>query len=250
MSKFEEATASVYAPFSFLIVGSGRSGTSLVAGLLDHHTRLTVEQELGGRNYLRGKGIPERPQSIYEDRAEGFLQRCLRVSRSASTPQWGNKITTEQVTGLNRHNMFNTPAIDVMDKFFNQLLAPLKIVYVLRDGRACIESKLRRTEQSMESACKHWRDAIKILVLLQQRENVHVVRYEELVTAPVYQLQQICDFLNIEFEPDMLAGSNNVKIREQYRNPVIESQRALAVDLQHSCTEFISQELEYCGYPL
>ena len=237
-----------YDPFNFLILGAGRSGTTLVSALLDQHSELTVEVELGGQEYLRGKGIPERADTVFQDRAEGFLHSCLDASRDCQTAQWGNKITTEQLAGLNRHNLFVHPPLDVLDQFFNHLLAPIKVVFVIRDGRACIQSKLRRTEQSLELACKHWKYSVEVLKFLKIRGSMHLIRFEDLVTQPEGSLRLLCEFLDIEYEAGMKAGSDSSKMLEPYRRPTIESRRAHDVDLSHPSTPFISEELEYCGY--
>ena len=53
-----------------------------------------------------------------------------------------------------------------------------------------------------------------------ERHHPHTVtvRYEELVRNPQTVLRNLCDVLNVEFEPDMLAGVANEKLPGEYRS--------------------------------
>ena len=44
--------------FSLLVLGAGRSGTSLLAAMLDQHPGIEMGLELFANDTLRGKGLP------------------------------------------------------------------------------------------------------------------------------------------------------------------------------------------------
>ena len=193
--------------FSFFILGVGRSGTSLLAGLLDSHSKIEVGFEHHADECLRGKDLPENRRTMFSDRAGNFIQRCIDEAKASKTPLWGNKITTEQLAGLNKHNLFNVPPIDILEVFFRDYIKDTKVIHLLRDGIACIASKLRRTPQSLEQACNSWLYGVEVYEFLQQRPNTLLLCYEQLVSEPTKTLQDICQFLDVEFEELMLEGT-------------------------------------------
>jgi hypothetical protein len=234
--------------FKFLLIGAGRSGTSLLAALLDQHPAIEVGFELFGNACLRGKELEESRDTMFDDRAGSFIRRCIEHGDQCDKPIWGKKITTEILGGLNRHNLYNAPPVAVLPAFFNDYLAGLKVVYILRDGRACVQSKLRRTSQPMERACDWWKYAVEIYEFLQQRNDTCFVRYEELLASPPTILGEVCTFLGVEFDPLVLQGTTSDKLLADYRNPGIDRSRANDFDADHPSTAYIADELRRCGY--
>ena len=90
--------------FHFLVIGAGRGGTSLLAGLLDQHPRLEVGFEKFSVKYLMGRSLRLRAfgrrQRLLADRTGAFRRACLAESQRFPGLLWGNKITTEQLYGL------------------------------------------------------------------------------------------------------------------------------------------------------
>lgn len=235
-------------PFRFLIIGVGRSGTSLLTGLLDAHSQLEVGFEQHADECLRGKALEENHNTMFFDRASAFIENNIASARASAKPVWGNKITTEQLGGLNKHNIYNAPPIDVLDTFFNQMVPGLKIIYLLRDGRACIASKLKRTPQSLEQACNGWKYGVGIYEFLQTRPQTLLLRFENLVQDPVAILTRCCEFIGVPFEEAMLRGTMNEKIPPAYRRLGVESDRGQHFDKEHPCVTLIDAELRRCGY--
>ena len=234
--------------FRFMLLGAGRSGTSLLAALMDEHPEIEVGFELYGNACLRGQDIPDNRDTMFYDRSGSFIERCMQQADGAEKSIWGNKITTEKLGGLNKHNLYNQPPVPVLDTFFNQYLANVKVIYILRDGRACIQSKLRRTKQSLESAVTWWKYAVEIYEFLQPRPQTLFVRYESLVAQPANTLTEIFRFLGVEYDPQVLQGTMSPKLLETYRNPGINQTLAHNFDHQHPCVPMIHAELSRCGY--
>ncbi|PIE70738.1 MAG: hypothetical protein CSA22_06200 [Deltaproteobacteria bacterium] len=233
----------------FLIVGAGRSGTSLLAGLVDAHPEMAVGFEVGGTDGLRGKAIPEHPETLLADRVNAFCSMCAEASAKSDVSRWGNKITTEQIAGLNRHNLYHQPAVDVLAYFFNERLSNIPVIYLLRDGRACVRSKLARTGQSLEQACKHWQYAVRVYRFLRNRPQVHCMRFETLVTSPEQALRGVCDFLGVAYDPAMRSGTDSCLIPAPYRQKGVDASRSDAgTDPDHPCVPLISDALADCGY--
>lgn len=236
--------------FKFLIVGAGRSGTSLLTALLDQHSQLQVGFEVGAVDCLRGRALVEQPERLFQQRTSAFVESCVAAAEASAASVWGNKITTEQLAGLNRHNLFNTPALDILDTFFNHSLQGLPVIYLLRDGRACVQSKLSRTGQSLEQACNSWRYAVQVHDFLQTRNATLFLRFEELVEQPERELSRILAFLGLAFEQTTLSdkGTMHPDMPAAYRRKGIDRSRAAAIDTEHPCVELMQAELERCNY--
>ena len=234
--------------FQFLIVGAGRSGTSLLAGLLDQHSSIEVGFEYGASEYLRGKGLADDPANILEQRAGGFRDACQREAKKSNCLMWGNKITTEQLGGLNKHNYYNAPKLDVYSLFFNQYMSGIRVIYLLRDGRACIQSKMKRTGQPMEQAVAHWKRAVQVYDLLQERNQTLFVRFESLLADPRASLSQILGFLGQPYQEQTMEGTMHPKMLPQYRRPGFDAERGTSFDAGHACVPYIRDELTRTGY--
>jgi hypothetical protein len=103
-----------------------------------------------------------------------------------------------------------------------ELFAPLarafpeaRFVVIVRDPRAVLASlQLLAAADASQAAhplsyCRHWRKEIAFLERYAQLPElagrVHVLRYEELVTAPEETARSLCEFLEIPFAQTMLA---------------------------------------------
>jgi len=234
--------------FKFIVLGAGRSGTSLLAGMIDQHPTIEMEFYKFANEYLRGQALDDNQATLFYDRTRFFVASCICVANQSSKPMWGNKITTEQVEGLNEHNLYNSPSIDILNGFFNDVLYTLKIVYILRDGRACIQSKLKRTDQSLERACESWKYAVSVYGFLRHRPHTHCIRFETLVTNPINTLKGVLSFLGVDYDPCVLKGTMSPKMMEIYRRPIVDASRAWDFDHDHPCVASIAEALEICGY--
>lgn len=112
------------------------------------------------------------------------------------------------------------------------------VIHAVRDGRAVLNSYLRAYPQlSAETVSQRW------LANLEKCERLYAelpphrrmrVRYEVLATDTANTVQQVCQFLEIPFEPDMLeywkhdhqyiAGSRSARaLIARYRNQPVPS---------------------------
>jgi hypothetical protein len=236
--------------FGFLIVGAGRGGTSLLAALLDAHPDLEVGFERHAIDHLMGRTLAGPRRDDLRHRIEVFVSACNADALRSDRPIWGNKITTEQIQGLEDHNRADPGGReDVLRVFFTDYLQHLKLVFILRDGRACVQSKVRRAGRSYELACARWRYSVQCYRFLrQERPDALLLRFEDLLQAPSAALGRICDYLGVPFREEMLGGVRSDKLRPEYRNERIDSAKAVAVDFPPEYLPLIGDDLAYCGY--
>jgi hypothetical protein len=248
---FEVLRATRATNFHFHIVGAGRGGTSLLSGLLDYHTQLEVGFEEFAVACLMGKGLSNvQGAELFNQRVTSYINGCNQLAAKSSHLTWGNKITTEQIYGLEEHNDRNPYGmINVLDELFNKFFGKQKIVFILRDGRTCINSKVNRTGQSFEDACRRWQYSVRCYRFFVEKHSMNIcIKYEDLLYEPKFTLGRICAFLDIPYQETMLAGVNNSKIPSEYRTKNIDLSKLLSISLPQHIAEKIHSDMQYCGY--
>jgi Sulfotransferase family len=213
----------------FHIVGAGRSGTSLVAGLLDAHPDCEVALERYSEMLMT--------RDDRERRLDDYLRACKNDALASRKPLWGHKTTTEQIFWFGDAPLFLSRTNDI------------PVVFMLRDARTCIPSKIRRTGQPLDRAINSWRFGVHLWKTMRSSGHALLtVRMEDLVRNPEPVLSQACDFLGLTFSPLMLHGTANVAIPEPYRRDFFDTS---VVTLPASNPPWFSQvaaELREAGY--
>ena len=229
----------------FLVIGAGRGGTSLLAAMLDYHSRLSLGFEAFSVPFLMGEDLPEGKKLDIDERLNQFVSRCKETANS-SNEFWGDKITTEQIASLAECNEATWP--NYLERFIAQAIGSQKVVFILRDGRTCVDSKMRRTGQAYELAVERWKTSIQIWdYLTKSSVAMHTVTYEDLLAKPKEVLLGICDFLEVTFEEHMLEGTNNANMPNEYRGK--ELLKALTVaQFPDQWTSDLLPELKVAGY--
>lgn len=209
----------------FFIVGSPRSGTTLLRFMLSGHSRLYIPDETGFLPFLRvpAEGLLTReqvaavlnrigrlnrfwsrmivdPDAFFEELPEPRLRHVLdrlyhiRVAPRGAT-RWGDK----------------TPLYVQYIPFLNRLFPDALFIHVIRDGRdatvSAVEKWGRKAHIDVYYLLRNWvrnvtagHDAKGVVGTGRYLE----IRYESLVTDPEQTLRSACAFLNERFEPQML----------------------------------------------
>jgi len=236
--------------FKFLLLGAGRGGTSLLMALLDSHSKLEVASEFATQSHLMGRGFNCQTSDIFSERVTAFHLECVERAKQTSNMVWGNKITTEQLLGLEDHNSLNIDnQIDIMRSFFLDVYKDYKKIFILRDGRSCVSSKVNRTGQSMSMACKRWNYSVSVYQFLNTfDENSTSVKFEYLLKRPDAELNKICKFLDLEFEDEMLNGVLSDKLMPEYQHGGFITEKAKIKKLPEEYFALIEPQLKACGY--
>lgn len=235
--------------FKFIIIGAGRGGTSLLTGLLDYHSELEVLTEFASISHIMGHEFQCADDEILPQRIKAFIEQCQVKARETPDKIWGNKITTEQIHALEEHNIKNPKAqINVLDAFFKNFFKNYKKIFILRDGRSCVDSKVRRTGQSMHLACQKWKYSVRVYQYLKGCQHSFSIKFEDLLLEPEATLSDVCNFLGIKYEHNMLKGVANNKLMREYQNSQLLTEKAELVKLPEKYFKAIYKELAYCGY--
>lgn len=205
--------------FKFLVTGPGRGGTSLLAALLDAHSDLRMGMELGAELLIRKNTRAASPDEAKE-RLQQFDKACKSFAKGKGF--WGNKITTEQFGFAE-----NFGEGGYREQFLIPFLKKRKLIFIVRDGRSCIDSKMQRTGADFATALYYWQHAIKLLRTLHPtHQKMLLVRYENLVKNPTEELKEILAFLDKPFQQEMLDATTSNLMLEDYRQASVDASKA------------------------
>lgn len=222
------------AEFGPLVVGAGRGGTSLLAALLDAHPCLEIGMEAHSAHLLDRSVEPR-------ERVRRYREGCDRIAQSSNAQTWGNKVTTEQIQALEPEG-----GAEPLKLFF-EAFEGIRVIFILRDGRSCVDSKARRAGVSYVEAARRWRFSVEALRYLQPRGALGVT-FEQLLADPRRCLGVVCDFLQLPFSERMYGGTASPKLRPEYRRRRIDPSRAAIPRLPTDIYESILDDLRACGY--
>ncbi len=187
------------------LVGTMRSGTTLLRLILDSHERLAIANESGflravaatkvipdqhdGDGWYRRFGVSdehmhERLRAFYDDIFSSWAQSQGKV-------RWGDK----------------TPFHIDQLPLLNEIFPDAAVVGIVRHPGAVVASQIRRG-RDFASAVRSWRRSNLRLVRAATRpplrDRVTVLRYEDLVGDPEKTLRQLLDFLQEDWSPNLL----------------------------------------------
>lgn len=204
------------------VVGLGRSGTTLLRLMLDAHPKLAIPPETHfatGVIRMYRKGSPDAEELAgylaglrrwgdfgiehgqMLERLRGVepldAQRALRAfyelyAEHQEKPRWGDK----------------TPGYGMRMRRISRVLPEARFVHLIRDGRDAALSRARASGKRVrpQKAAARWRERIE----QTRAEAARVphqceVRYEDLVREPEGTLRRILEFVDLEWDPAVLA---------------------------------------------
>jgi hypothetical protein len=254
-----------FPPFVF-VLGAGRSGTSVLRSVLDGHSQLAVSHE--GRFVFP----LSRRRSRYE-RADGFDVDAFAADLLADPAVRGNLgLEPDDVrTALGGAPIVNYPDAvrrvfayyasqrgksrygDKMPAYVQRIptLAAMfpegRFVHIIRDGRDVALSTMAIPGERQDPVALgiDWRRRVEAGRTAGARlgaRRYHEVRYERLVADPEEPVAELCRFLDLDYEPEMLQffeRRDNVpaKVRANPRHarlaePLSSGARSWRTDMQ------------------
>jgi len=273
----------------FFIIGSGRSGTTLLRRILFAHSALHIPPEsyelgiayhvyrrvrpLGWPYAVRSvlgviglypefyhfnmdlEPVEERLQAVPKDERSlakiiDILYREHARQHKISMSRWGDKTPM---------NTFFLPQID-------SIFPDAQYIHMLRDGCDVVESYLRTgLKEQLQDAASRWRRATQLAQqwVEQHAERAIVVRYEALSTAPEDEARRVCRFLGLPFEVAMIRKLDSVSsmgdastlahmkhVREPISSRYVGRGRERLSQAQRRALEqLIGRDLVRLGYP-
>jgi hypothetical protein len=239
----------------FFIVGSGRSGTTLLRLMLCSHSRISIPPETWYLIPLLERFSTERPLTAAEIESAASIitshyrwpdmkidarefrrelsrltEPCLRdvaqiVHRwrmsAEGKARWGDK----------------TPVYVGIVPQLARLFPDSRFIFLVRDGRDVAKSfqATHWVNRWLHDNTREWSRALECerrWVDSELRARVLRVHYEKLVVETETTLQQVCRFIGEEFEPQMLMWQGHVDKQVPLRESGIHKKLKLRIDPQ------------------
>lgn len=221
----------------FFIISSGRSGTTLLRKKLMNHELIHIPSEsddLIPRNALNfvkhnHKGWDKLVKFIIDDfRSAACIQfwhtdflglediliqtpmrersyaalvnqvyRCHAKPHKPSMEIWGDK----------------TPYLVYYLPWLRAIFPKAKYIHLVRDGRAAVHSMINKRDYKLEKAAARWRDSIRLFDehCRQIKETQWIeIQYESLVRNPKQILAQVCAFIGVPFDENLLDDRDHI----------------------------------------
>lgn len=214
-------------PKLLLVTGIGRSGTTLLQGMLHAHSQIYSPPET---KYLKRYVIPEHYSPDTSDLS--VIKERLRASDTLSRLEIDLETLLDKLDATDKrpylqfyhhlmtHCLKQAPGAHFFaDKdplFINypaeldQILPQSIMIQIIRDPRDVILSRIKSKWGKDQHFLVHLFETrygfeqAESLGIQHFKNRFTTISYEELVTDPQTALQQICNYLNIPFELDML----------------------------------------------
>ena len=216
----------------FYIIGSGRSGSTLLRRLLYAHEDVYIPGEIYTykelfNTYLKAKRLSWK-QLMYVSLAaieyhHQFHDRYGSLGELAlelNTVEEGRRNLAEIV-----HQLYHflakkdgkpfkvwgdkTPQNTFILDEINAIFPQAKYIHIIRNGLdvalSYVENGLYDT---IEQSALRWQQSIEICQQFSHRVNDRYIeiRYEDLVTQPESEVKRVCDFLGIDFREEMITS--------------------------------------------
>ncbi|MEX0772386.1 MAG: sulfotransferase [Balneolales bacterium] len=186
----------------FFIMGCGHSGTTLLATLLSRNPEIFT---LG-----------------YETKA--FLPYNSLYIAKKFILSW-DKLAKQFEKG---YLMEKTPKhILCIDRIFH-IVPHTKIIIVVRDGRDVVAS-LKKRFGSTGFAIDRWVLDNKPVSKWQHDKRIYMVKYEDLVINPKTTLKNVCNFLGMDYNDDMIISKENPFTKAAEGNMILRSKQVSEV---------------------
>ena len=260
-------------PNPVFVIGSPRSGTTVLAQSLSTHSELWASGESHVYSNLFANGRAE----LAFDRAMRLpgptLLRVEKVTREEFLAYLGmgiNALITSRSGG--RRWIDHTPLYTRIVDTLAELFPGASFIHILRDGRSVVHSMLnfvdsrhsatvsRFAEETIawatdvQSACETWRDHVEGAMSFcdEHPDRATVVRYEELVATPQETFRRIHRFLGIADEDEPASFLASKRINSSFGDRPLSSGDELWTswdeERRHVFAEVAAATMLKCGY--
>ncbi len=212
-------------PSPIFIMGCPRSGTTLLAQILNCHSRISIYHETYYYPVFHGElahyGDLRRQENLERFLADLFEHlRIQRVEppdpeefrRALVAPTFPGVLHTLLHLYARRQSKLRsgdkTPGHHAHVARLREDFPESPMLFLLRDPRDTVLSMQRVFRTSVKGAAARWNRAFQDYV--RSSPSIHAVRFEELVRDPERVLQTVCGHLGERFEPAMLQYYEHV----------------------------------------
>jgi hypothetical protein len=240
------------------IIGTGRCGTTLLAKMLNAHSEMCIPHELQILMEERGNGkrlmevfqSGEHASFVAKDYIRLIEELCpYRIREYFDLEEFFQgrtypetdlcQLATDLFTAIacskgKSYLLEQTPWYGQHIPTLTKLFPGAKFIHVIRDGRDVAISFARTPWWSKDvlANLSRWEQEVSVILrdtsLYLRTDQVHLVRYEDLVLSPEKTIKEICPFLEINYESEMLDSSKYFRYESLLKeNPKVYSSQEL-----------------------
>jgi Sulfotransferase family len=260
-------------PNPVFVIGSPRSGTTVLARSLAQHSELWASAESDVLFFLFANGFVERG---FDRAMEIPGQRWLRVedvSREEFLAYLGigiNALMTSRSEG--RRWLDHTPRYALIVETLAEVFPSASFLHILRDGREVVHSMLNFANAvpepsvkrflredvpwatDLRAACGEWSEHVEAAVKFRDKhpDRALTVRFEDLVAAPQATFRTVHEFLGIPDEEAPTRFFATTRINSSFDDGVRLSAGELwetwEDERRNAFTEVAGATMLRCGY--
>ena len=218
----------------FFIIGSQRSGTTLLRLMLNAHSQIAIPEEGGFwmpllRDYRKVKAktikkaklrryidyIESNPQFSLWNLEANLLFEALRIEEKLTLRELMS-LTYAEFSRAHGKQIWGdkTPSFFRMVPVLKKVFPDAKFIHLIRDGRDIYLSlkRIDKGKRNISVQALEWvykvRKARRDLSILKPSQILEL-KYEDLVSSSAQILKKTCDFLQIRYEDEMLEYWKN-----------------------------------------
>ena len=221
----------------FFIIGSGRSGNTLLRSILSGSSDISIPPEsyrlpfaikrfhiFSNRNwkYVLSEVLSEfkncKEFYTWDISLEDVHNRLENIDESKRT--LSNIFDELFCTYAEKHSLGSkvwgdkTPMNTLYLNWIGDVFPQSKFIHIIRDGRDVVSSylKMGRYDSILEAA-NRWINSIELAQAFGSKikENYMEILYEDLVTNPDKSIKEVCAFLDINYNSDILDHTSQVE---------------------------------------
>ena len=215
----------------FFIIGSGRSGNTLLRSILCNHKEISIPPEsyvlkdifrkYKTFNFLNWEDKIKLILGEFESHEEFYTWEIdlQPVYRKLLLIDDEKRTLSNIIDEIYKHyseikfpeaNIWGdkTPINTLYLHWIYKMFPNAKYIHLIRDGRDVVSSYLKMGRyNNIQEAADRWSKSIKKSQELSKRTNqdqYYELYYEEMVSNPKEEIKKLCSFLNIEFDENIL----------------------------------------------
>lgn len=200
------------------LVGSERSGSTLLTHMLDHHPQIAWALGLEFAVAPLEKPGEWPPLAVYYDYLD--TNRIFQTSGLRVVPGLGYVELAHDFLAQERRRKGRPLVGATVHRNFDRLtwLFPAcRFIHLVRDARDVSRSAIGLGfVGNVWRGAQWWVEAESLWSHLRRQltdDRVHEVRYESLVREPLETLRRICDFIGVPYSPRMLSYPEDTKYK-------------------------------------
>jgi hypothetical protein len=202
-----------------LIVGCGRSGTTLLRSILNEHNNVcfvsetfffsTIEKKFPRDINLDNDKFLKNVEKCWWIKDSNIYKRIndfIKQTRYSTREELFYKLVNSAIPDSKAtHAGEKTPEhIHILPWLLNTLDG-IYVIHIVRDPRSVLNSYRKNKIGSNQAVVvgKEWVSAMKVHEIVKEYQNYFYLRYEDLILEQKNVIAQICQFLQVDYQEKM-----------------------------------------------